>query len=138
MSNHSTSASSSAKATWHKAEKAGSDAANSIFSKCHAGHVLMGVGLGSLAGHMDRKYIEPFCLIIGGSLLMVQMLDHEEYCKMSWNDAVPKSRHSAHTSSKGSSSSRLGGVVEEAMEFAANNACMAASYAGAYALTQYM
>ena len=123
----------SANSAIDKAGKAGGKAADSVSNNIHAGHVILGMGLGSLAGHMDLQYIEPFGVIIGGSLLAVQFLDHKEYCKMTWNEDVPKSRF---TSRKGGSS--VGEVAHDVMEFATNNASMAVAFAGGYTLIQYL
>ncbi len=44
--------------------------------ECQCGvHLLTGAAVGVLAGYLDSHFIEPFGLVMGGSLLALQVLD---------------------------------------------------------------
>ncbi len=45
----------------------------------------VGAAVGGLGGFMDSQYIEPFGLIFGGTLAVLQVLDYSDVISLPWN-----------------------------------------------------
>ncbi len=47
---------------------------------------LVGAGFGGVGGFLDHHCLEPFGLILGSTLLVLQILDHNDVVVMPWNN----------------------------------------------------
>ncbi len=61
---------------------------------------LAGASFGGLGGYLDQQYLEPFGLILGGSLFLLQVLDYGGLAQMPWNDTVKPADDKEHLKSK--------------------------------------
>jgi len=87
-----------------------------------------GGGVGLLAGFMDNRFCEPFGLILGSSLLAVQVLDHEHLVyPLPWSQ---RRLQPSVASRKPPFKDR--DAAEEMGSFFSSNAYLAAAFAGGY------
>ena len=80
---------------------------------------------------MDATYIEPFGCIFGGSLALAQVLDHEGFVNLFWND------HETRPSTKKDIDNATG-IVDEFKEFSTKNLWVAGGFAAGFALATYV
>ena len=97
--------------------------------------ILLGSGLGGFAGGMDASYIEPFGIAIGGTLLMLQLAEHNGMLQLAWNRGSSNGSRKRKSSGQ-SRSSRISAMTTDAQIFLSDNVYIAGSFLGAYALAQ--
>ncbi len=88
----------------------------------------VGSSFGLVGGVMDNRYTEPFGLILGASLLILQLLDHEEMLSLYWN----KNKRHLHTHRLKENEGQLPTVSEEIKLFFSENFYIGAGFAGGY------
>ena len=88
--------------------------------------ILAGGAFGLAGGYMDATYIEPFGYIFGGSLALLQLLDHRGVVSLCWMD------DGGGAKKKGKKN-----IIEEAKEFSANNVHVACGFAAGFVLGHY-
>ena len=89
--------------------------------------VLAGGAFGIAGGYMDSTYIEPFGVIFGSSLALLQLLDHQGVVSLCWMDDASRPK-------KGGKKT----LVEEVKEFTANNVHVASGFAAGFVLAYYL
>ena len=77
---------------------------------------------------MDNNYSEPFGLVLGSSLLVMQILDHEGVLSLAWNSTDHK--HASHRGKE--EADELPTLTSEVRLFLSNNFYLASGYAGGY------
>ena len=93
--------------------------------------LLVGSAVGCAGGYMDATYIEPFGWVFGGSLALAQVLDHEGFINLFWNDHETRA-----TSRKGGKNTPS--IMEEFKEFSTNNLYVAGGFAAGFAVATYI
>ncbi len=77
----------------------------------------VGAAVGGFGGYMDSQYIEPFGLVFGGTLAVLQILDFSAVIKLPWNSET---------------ASRSDDLLEDVVSFAGSNVGAATGFAAGY------
>ena len=93
-----------------------------------ASELAVGSSFGLVGGVMDNRYTEPFGLILGASLIILQLLDHKEMWLLYWI----KNKRDLHAHQLKENEDQLPTVSGEIKLFFSYNFCIGAGLAGGH------